>query len=313
MTAHQPVLLREVIELLLPPFRETPGEEAWFVDCTLGGGGHTAAILQAFQAEGLIRHRVLAIDRDPGAVGKANERFAGEIRAGRLVVAHRGFSTMAEELAGRRTLGILADLGFSSDQVDDRERGFSFLGEGRLDMRLDPSRGATCRELLEALPERELERILCEYGEERFSRRIAQAIARARSEGELPFTTTDLARLVARAVPAASRHGRIHVATRTFQALRIAVNDELGELDALLERVILSLSPGGRMAVISFHSLEDRKVKLAAKALSAGENPSFRALTKKPVVAGDRENTDNPRARSAKLRVIERRDGVPKG
>lgn len=305
MTVHQPVLLRQVMELLLPPFREAEGD-AWLVDCTLGGGGHASAMLEAFAREGLERHKVLAIDRDPGAVERARARFAPEIRAGRLTVAHRAFSTAAEEIGSRRVLGILADIGFSSDQVDDRERGFSFLGEGPLDMRLDPSRGQTCRELLASVTERELERILVEFGEERFARRIASGIVRARSEGALPATTSDLSRVVARSVPAAARHGRIHVATRTFQALRIAVNDELGELDALLERVILSLSPGGRMAVISFHSLEDRKVKLAMKAFSTGETPSYRVLTKKPVVADDAENAANSRARSAKLRVIER-------
>ena len=196
----------------------------------------------------------------------------------------------------------MADLGFSSDQLEDAGRGLSFSREGPLDMRLDPARGQSAREYLARAGEKELADAIFELGEERFSRKIAAAIVRARQEARLPSTTTELAELVARAVPPAARHGRIHAATRTFQALRILVNGELEELDCLLNRVILGVRPGGRVAILSFHSLEDRKVKLAFK---DREGP-FKPLTKKPIEADEAEISRNPRSRSAKLRIAER-------
>lgn len=272
----------------------------WMVDCTLGGGGHTAKFLEALSREPVLsRHRVLAVDQDPAAVEAARGRFSDEIRSGRLEVACARFGDLGEEVRRRPVLGLLADLGFSSDQIEDAGRGLSFQREGPLDMRLDPGGTLTCEALLARLPERELERILRELGEERYSRRIASAIVEARRERALPATTTALADLVRRAVPPSARHGRIHPATRTFQALRIAVNGELEQLDRLLGDVILGLKSGGRVAVLSFHSLEDRKVKRAFR------SDAFEALTRKPLEPSEEEIRANPRARSAKLRIAE--------
>jgi 16S rRNA (cytosine1402-N4)-methyltransferase len=208
-------------------------------------------------------------------------------------------------LEGKVVLGLMADLGFSSDQIDDPERGLSFLHEGPLDMRLDPSRGVTAREFLAQSNERDIEEVLREYGEERFSKRIASAIFLAKRESRLPETTKELAELVSRAVPPPARHGKIHAATRTFQGLRIQVNEELKELEYLLTRVILKIQPGGRAAILSFHSLEDRQVKHAFKPQGVAEHP-FQPVTKKPIEADEDELRANPRARSAKLRIAER-------
>jgi 16S rRNA (cytosine1402-N4)-methyltransferase len=193
------------------------------------------------------------------------------------------------------------DLGFSSDQLEDPERGLSFQWEGPLDMRLDATRGVSVHSFLQKVTQGELEKILSELGEERFSRKIAAAIIQARRDRQLPGTTKAFADLVVHAIPPAARHAqRIHSATRTFQALRIHVNEELKELDRLLERVIIGVKPGGRVAILSFHSLEDRKVKVAFK----GE--LFEPLTKKPIEADEQEIKINPRSRSAKLRIAER-------
>lgn len=292
MTAHVPILVGPIVSALTEP----PFTEGWIVDCTLGGGGHTAALLDAVAARDGIR--VLSVDQDAEAVERGRARFERQISAGRLEIIHSRFGEL--DLSGRKIIGLMADLGFSSDQLEDAGRGVSFQSDGPLDMRLDPSRGRSARELLAQVTERELEKILVEFGEERFARRIASAVVSARRNKELPSTTQELVRLVARATPASARHGRIHVATRTFQALRIAVNDELGELDSLLSRVILFLEKGGRAAILSFHSLEDRRVKQAFK----GEG--FKPLTKKPLEADEEEIRRNPRSRSAKLRIAEK-------
>jgi len=271
----------------------------------LGGGGHTAGFLTALDADPrLARHRVVALDQDPAAVSRARERFAPEIAAGKLQIFQGRFGEVdrVAEALGVPVLGMMADLGFSSDQIEDPERGFSFSREGPIDMRLDPSRGRSAREFLVKTTEKELETVIRELGEERFSRRIAAAVVRARRERQLPDTTTGLAELISRAVPPPARHGRIHPATRTFQALRIHVNEELKELDELLAHAILLLRPGGRLAILSFHSLEDRRVKLAFRERASG----FRALTKKPLEPLEQELQLNPRARSAKLRIAEK-------
>lgn len=306
MTRHIPILTYRIIETLLEPFR-TSSQPAVLVDCTLGGGGHTAAFLNALQGTPLAsQHVVVSFDQDAAAIHAAQTRFAAEIEKGRLFLVHSRFSQALESfpqsLRDRPVLGLLADLGFSSDQIDSAERGLSFRLEGPLDMRLDPSSGRTASQLLKVETEARLADILFQFGEERLSRRIARRIVEARSAGQLPDTTRGLAELVAGCFPPAQRHGRIHPATRTFQALRIAVNDELGELDALLKAVIPSLmSAGGRVAFLSFHSLEDRRVKLAFFG-----SQSWKSLFKKPVEADDQEVADNPRARSAKLRIFER-------
>ncbi len=307
-TVHVPILVRPILETLLEAFREHSAqstgcltEPVWLVDCTLGGGGHTAAFLDAFEKDPLLREtKVVAFDQDKTAIESARMRFATEITAGRLEIIQSRFSDAEPFLRNRLVLGLMADLGFSSDQLEDPSRGLSFLADGPLDMRLDPSQGTSCRDYLADISETELERVLREYGEERFSRRIAARVIEYRNREGAPATTQVLRTLVVQAIPPAMRHGRIHAATRTFQALRIAVNRELEELDCLLDHVILSLRPRGRVAILSFHSLEDRRVKHAFR------STDFRALTKKPIIADDEEIAKNPRARSAKLRVAER-------
>jgi len=304
-TVHVPIMVEPILDALIAPFRQLPESAPphYIVDCTLGGGGHTAAFLEAFASDPkLQKHRLLAIDQDPAAIARTKERFAQELASGRLAIIQGPFGDLAELLGTeeRPVLGILADLGFSSDQLDDAERGLSFQSEGPLDMRLNPTQGVSCRDFLTRITEQQLVKILSEYGEERFSNRIAKAIIDVRRKTGVPKTTRDLAELIVRTVPPPARHGRIHAATRTFQALRIAVNGELEQLDSLLEHVIVKLQPGGRVAVLSFHSLEDRKVKLAFR------GQAFKVLTKKPLEADDAELRRNPRARSAKLRIAER-------
>lgn len=303
-TVHVPILVQPIVEALIEPFRSLPQDAPphCLVDFTLGGGGHTNAFLEALASAGLSKHRVVAFDQDEEAIERAGKRFEREISEGRLEIHRARFSETGPILTGKRVLGFLADLGFSSDQMEAAARGLSFQLEGPLDMRLDPSRGVTCYEYLKQVSERDLEEVLREYGEEKFSRRIASAIIQRRRERKLPETTKELASLVVSALPASARHGRIHAATRTFQALRIAVNEELNELDWLLESGILFLVPGGRAAIISFHSLEDRKVKVVFKDPSSPVRP----LTKKPIEASEEEVRANPRSRSAKLRIAER-------
>jgi 16S rRNA (cytosine1402-N4)-methyltransferase len=297
-SAHIPILLEPIVIALTENLRAAR-EPAYIVDCTLGGGGHTRGFLAALAGT---PHRVLAFDQDAEAVARARLVFSKEISAGRLELVHSRFSRADGFLAGKNVMGLLADLGFSSDQLDDPERGLSFQGDGPLDMRLDPSEGESCFQLLQRIREQELADLLWELGEERYSRRIAATLVRFRAEGHLPRTTKELSELILRAVPPHARHQRIHAATRTFQALRIAVNDELNELDQLLARVILSVNPGGRVAILSFHSLEDRRVK------SAFRGKGFERLTKKPAVADAAEIERNPRARSAKLRIAQRQE-----
>lgn len=300
---HLPILTDEILENLLVPFLLLPEDAPthWWVDCTLGGGGHVAAVLKAFSEEPSLRkHRVLAVDQDPEAVERARGRFQSEIREGRMELHHGRFSDLEPLLRDRSVLAILADLGFSSDQLENPERGLSFLKDGPLDMRLNRSEGIPASEWLAQVSEAELIRVLFEFGEERFAKRIARSIVSARASGASPRTTQELTSCIIRGVPAGARHGRIHVSTRTFQALRIAVNQEMEELDALLERVILTLCRGGRAGLMSFHSLEDRKVKQAFR------REGFRVITKKPMIASETEVLRNPRARSAKLRVAER-------
>jgi 16S rRNA (cytosine1402-N4)-methyltransferase len=265
-----------------------------YVDATLGGGGHTAALLEAEP-----RAKIVGIDRDPGAISAAEAWLAPLADRVRLV---RGtFSQLREELDAlgiARVDGVVADLGVSSPQLDDPERGMSFRREGPIDMRMDPASGETALELIERLDDDALADVIFAYGEERRSRRIARSIRKAFAAGELR-TTLDLRRAVVRAVGPA-RVGGVDPATRTFQALRIAVNRELDQLNDLLDALPSCVAEGGVAAIISFHSLEDRIVKRAF----AG--PEWLPLTKKPQVASDEECAQNPRARSAKLRVARR-------
>jgi 16S rRNA (cytosine1402-N4)-methyltransferase len=303
---HRPVLLFETVGLLAP---ERGG---LFVDATLGLGGHSEAILEASPDT-----RVLGVDRDREALRLAMERLA---RFGsRFRAAHANFRDVARVLddAGEQgASGVLADLGVSSLQFDTPQRGFSFRHDAPLDMRMDAGgQDETAAEMLERLPEEEIARILYEYGEERKSRRIARWLVERRERGEPVRTTTELAGLVARAV-GYRRGDRIHPATRTFQALRIAVNAELEGLNEFIETAIALLQPQGRLAVISFHSLEDRVVKRALRRLSGrcecdrrapvctcGARPAVEILTRRPLTPNEQEVEKNPRARSAKLRA----------
>jgi 16S rRNA (cytosine1402-N4)-methyltransferase len=266
-----------------------------YADTTLGGGGHAEAILEASSPSG----RLIGIDRDPLALEAARARLA---RFGARAALFHGdmaeIRTILEEAGAARVDGLVADLGVSSPQLDDSERGFSFSRPGPLDMRMDPTRGETVLELIARLSESELADVIYQLGEERRSRPIARAIHRALSDGELE-TTDDLRRAVARAV--GPKRGRIDPATRTFQALRIAVNRELEQLAALLDEIPEVLDDGAVAAVISFHSLEDRMVKRSFR-----DDSRVARLTKKPIVPSDDEQRDNPRSRSAKLRGARR-------
>jgi 16S rRNA (cytosine1402-N4)-methyltransferase len=309
-TVHIPILVEPIVNALYEGARayaEQSTEPAWILDATFGGGGHTAAILARLAAEKLQPQiRVHAVDRDREAIERGQVRFRDEIQAGMLRLEHRRWETLPNALQDERYIGLLADLGFSSDQLDRADRGLSFRVEGPLDMRLDPESGPTARELLESAEERQIADWIYEYGEERFSRRIASAIVRARSEQRLPKTTTELADLIWKAVPGPARSQRLHPATRTFQALRIAVNGELEELDLLIQRVIPWILPGGVVAVLSFHSLEDRRVKLAFR----DRDGIWVPMTKKPLEPSDVEIQSNSRARSAKLRIAVRKGGT---
>jgi 16S rRNA (cytosine1402-N4)-methyltransferase len=286
---HHPVLVREVVEWL------RPSAGGIFVDCTLGLGGHTRALLLAGAS------RVIAIDRDQAAIGVALDRL-GPLAA-RVEAVHADYRTLPlllDERAVERVQGVLADLGVSSMQFDAEGRGFSFRRDEPLDMRMDQSTGETAADLVNRADEAEIADVIFRFGEERYSRRIARALVAAR-----PIATTgELAAVVRRAVPTRGWQ-RIDPATRTFQALRIWVNGELDGLDTFVRDAADRLEPGGRVAVISFHSLEDRVVKHTMRGLADEAPGAFRVLTKKPVTAGDEEVAANPRARSAKLRVGE--------
>jgi 16S rRNA (cytosine1402-N4)-methyltransferase len=283
----------EVVELLAP----APGEV--FVDATVGVGGHARLLADRLGPTG----RLIGLDRDAAMLALAERRLAG-LPVTLIQANFDELRRVLDELGITAVDGVLADLGVCSDQLDDPERGFSFQQGGPLDMRLDPTRGEPARALLRRLNERDLAKLIYEYGEERFSRRIARAIVAARRRVPLE-TTEQLADLVRRCVPRGKtkRPGKgIDPATRTFQALRIAVNDELGALDRLLAALAECVKSGGRAAIISFHSLEDRRVKLAFK-----DRQTWQTLTPKPKQPGEQETRHNPRARSAKLRAARRR------
>jgi 16S rRNA (cytosine1402-N4)-methyltransferase len=288
---HVPVLLEETLELLAV----RPG--GLWVDGTLGLGGHAEAVLRRAAPDG----RLLGLDRDQEALERARARLVPFGACVRL--EHADYREIPARLGDERASGILLDLGVSSLQLDDAERGFSFQREGPLDMRMDRSARGTAAELVNRMRESELADLIHEYGEEPFSRRIARAIARAR-QTEAIETTTRLAEIVRRAAPKSRRPG-FHPATRTFQALRIRVNRELDGLGEAIERAAACLRSGGRLVVIAFHSLEDRAVKQAFRSL-AGRG--FALLTRKPLRPGDAELRRNPRARSARLRALRREE-----
>ena len=290
--AHEPVMVAETVALL------EPARGGLFVDCTVGLGGHARAILAGGAT------RLIGLDRDMTALAIAAETLADW--RDRVELVHADYRELPSMLAPRGIDGIdgaLADLGVSSMQFDTEGRGFSFRRDEPLDMRMDQTQGATAADLIAGTGEEDLANVIFQYGEERFSRRIARGIVEARRAGRIA-TTGQLAQIVRRAVPRKG-YQRIDPATRTFQALRIWVNRELDGLDTFLVDASRLLSSGARLAVITFHSLEDRIVKHVFRALAAA-GETLRVLTRKPVVPGEAEVARNPRARSAKLRAIER-------
>ena len=287
--AHVPVMLDEVLAAL------APAEGGIYADVTLGGGGHSRAILEHSAPNG----RLIGTDRDPSALRAAAVSLAefGDrvtLRKARI----RDLREVLDELGVEQVDGVVADLGVSSAQLDQAERGFSLAKDGPIDMRMDPTEGETALDLIGRVDAAELADVIYQYGEERRSRRIARMLKRAYEDGELE-TTSDLRRAVVRAT--GPKRGRIDPSTRTFQALRIAVNEELSDLEAFLRALPSVLGVGGVVAVISFHSLEDRMVKHSFR-----ESDQLEAMTKKPLLASPEERDRNPRSRSAKLRAARR-------
>ena len=306
--AHVPVLLNECIEgLRLRP-------DGTYVDGTLGRGGHSEAICRR-----LTTGRLIGIDRDEAAIVEAGERLRPW--SGRVTLVRDNFRRLGgilDDLGIEKVDGMLFDLGVSSPQLDDASRGFSYMADAPLDMRMDKSDGLTAYEVVNTWDEAELRRIFFEYGEERYSGRIASAIERRRRSSPIA-TTLELVEVIKSAMPPAALREKQHPAKRCFQAIRIAVNDELGALREMLDTALDRLATGGRLCVISFHSLEDRIVKSAIRARENGCTcpPEFpvcvcgfkktvMSVTKKPVTPGEEELSSNPRARSAKLRIAER-------
>ena len=278
------------------------GTNRTYLDCTVGYSGHAEKILEASGSNS----RLIGFDRDEVAIAASREKLARF--GGRVLLFHGHFVDLKQHLtlSGISQVdGILFDLGVSSPQLEEPARGFSFQEDGPLDMRMDQSMSGTAAELVNRWPEAQLADTIFQFGEERFSRRIARAIVCARQR-HLLATTKELVSVIEGAVPSNYRHGRLHCATRTFQALRIAVNQELDCLEPALRDAVDVLSPGGRLCVISFHSLEDRIVKHTLRTLSSTDDPKVVVLTKKPQVPSREESGRNPRSRSAKLRAAQR-------
>ena len=311
---HEPVLPDRVLEFLVPALHGG----GVFLDATLGRAGHARLVLDAAPAAQLV-----GIDRDPASLEESRAHLAPF--EGRVRLVRDGFENLQailERLGDAPLRGVLFDLGVSSPQLDEASRGFGYRTSGPLDMRMDPSQSLSANDVVNTYGERDLERVISRYGEERFARRIARSVVASRPIG----STTELAEIVKNAIPAATRRTGGHPARRTFQALRIEVNDELGALERALSPAVEALEPGGRAVVISYHSLEDRIVKRtfagAAKGCvcppdfpvcTCGARASVRVLTRRPVVPTTEESDRNPRARSAKLRAVEKLAGVLDG
>lgn len=312
---HLPVLLNPALELL------NIREDGLYVDCTLGGGGHSSAILSRLGFGG----RLISVDRDDDALRAGGERLAAIGSTAVWQTVHGNFADLDqifEELNIQGADGILADLGVSSWQLDQSDRGFGYSQDGPLDMRMNQAGGQTAADVVNSYQEKELVRILREYGEERFAGRIASAIVAYRNRQ--PFrTTVELAELVRNAMPAAGRNEAQHPARRTFQAIRIEVNQELAAVEKLLSKAPDLLNEGGRICIITFHSLEDRLVKEAFRRFenpcicprdfpvcACGRKPLGRVITRKAIIADSREEKENPRSRSARLRCFEKGGGA---
>ena len=305
---HRPVLLRECLEgLAIRP-------EGTYLDGTLGRAGHAREI-----AARLTTGRLFCIDRDQAALDAAQERLAGHLD--KVTLIHGNFGDLAQLLDSRGLTGLdgmLFDLGVSSPQLDDRSRGFSYRLDAPLDMRMDRSEALTAHTVVNQWPQEELRRILWQYGEERYAPQIAAAIVRSRAVRPIE-TTLELVEVIKGAMPAQALREKQHPAKRSFQAIRIAVNDELGAVDRMLQAAVPRLAPGGRLCVISFHSLEDRLVKNALAEWArgctcppdfavcvCGKKPAVKLVPRKPILPTEEEIAENPRARSAKLRVAEK-------
>ena len=305
---HKSVLLDETVGgLNIKP-------DGIYVDGTLGGAGHAIEVCRKLSAKG----RFIGIDQDQDAIIAASERLAPYKQA---TIIRSNYCYMVQELAARgiyKVDGILLDLGVSSYQLDNEERGFTYRVDAPLDMRMDESAALTAREVVNTYSYEELRRILFEYGEERYAPAIAKRICQHREQKPIE-TTLELADIIRSAMPASALREKQHPAKRSFQAIRIAVNDELGELPPMLDAAEKNLEPGGRLAVITFHSLEDRIVKKKLQELAqgcicppefpvcvCGRKPKVKLITRKPIVSGEEELAENPRARSAKLRVAEK-------
>ena len=300
-TEHKPVLPDEVVAMLRPVVENNNKK---ILDCTLGPGGHALALLEVSGRDALY----VGMDADVENVISAKRNLALYKQKGQVRFFHANFADVRdvlEQVGTERVDAMLADLGFASNQMDDPQRGFSFMNDGPLDMRLDRDAPRTAMDIVNQVSEKELADLIYNFGEERFSRRIARAIVTCRKTKSIE-RTGELSEIVRSAMPVSVRRSRkgVHPATRTFQALRIAVNDELGVLDRLLDNLIEILNPGGRAVIISFHSLEDRRVKQKFSDLAVTNQAKL--LMKKPVTPTQHEIDSNPRSRSAKLRGIEK-------
>jgi 16S rRNA (cytosine1402-N4)-methyltransferase len=298
---HIPILLEPIADFLVTGLKNLPHDAppGLIIDCTLGGGGHTARILEKMKEDpSLLKHCVLGVDQDPDAIARDRIKFEKELQSKNIEIIHSSFSDALKHVNGRPIYGVLADLGISSDQIDSQTRGFSFRYPAPLDMRMNTNAGLPLKDLLMNLSETELADLIWKYGEDRNSRKIARKIVDLRSKNQLPETTSSLADAIASSFPPAMRHGRIHPATQSFQAFRIAVNEELKELETLISKIFPAVAVGGHIAILSFHSLEDRMVKTEFHQRDKYDLPSRKAIQ-----ADDQEVEMNARSRSAKLRL----------
>jgi len=298
---HIPILLDPIADFIAEGIRQLPPDApaGFIIDCTLGGGGHTSKILEKIKAvTSDMKHCVLGFDRDPEAINRNLKKFENELKNGEIKIIHDSYSNALKHVGDRPIYGLLADLGISSDQIDSQTRGFSFRYPAPLDMRMNTTAGKPLKEWLQVWSEAEMADLIWKYGEERFSRKIARKIVELRSLQQLPDTTSGLAEVIASVFPPPMRHKKIHPATQTFQAFRIVVNQELEELEFMVSKLFPRMEPNARIAILSFHSLEDRMVKTEFHQRDRYELPSRKAIQ-----ASDQEVLQNSRARSAKLRL----------
>ena len=305
VTHHIPILLEPITDFLLDGLKKLPesAPPGLILDCTLGGGGHTSRLIEKMKAHPeTLKHCVLGLDQDPEAIARNEKRFESEIKDGLLQIKHSPFSRALKQVGDRPIYGLMADLGISSDQIDSEQRGFSFRYAAPLDMRMNISAGESLAEMLAEISETDLADLIWKYGEERFSRKIARKLISLRAAGTFPQDTLQLAEAIAQVFPPPLRFKRMHPATQTFQALRIAVNQELDELETLIREVLPQVHKGGHIAILSFHSLEDRLVKETLR-----QQEIYSLPQRKAIQASEEEVEANSRSRSAKLRIAVRK------